>query len=221
VRVRDLTFVGVIGVLLVLGLALAWATTPPGVSGPSPAVPTFSNASANAATAPRRVTLLPTDCADVLSGKVDPAALLARPIGSVSVHTVLGQPAPGVGLLERLSCSWSGPGQKAPLLSMTLTAFADPAAAARQRERNINAETDAQSAAVVPLGDARATLLTEQTRSLLMVAYDRYTVDASLPPGVVPGQQEQSVLVDVVRRALPTLPPMTPPAPPAPAASRR
>jgi hypothetical protein len=54
-----------------------------------------------------------------------------------------------------------------------------------------------------------------------MVAYDRYTVDASLPPGVVPGQQEQSVLVDVVRRALPTLPPMTPPAPPAPAASRR
>jgi hypothetical protein len=46
-------------------------------------------------------------------------------------------------------------------------------------------------------------------------------VDASLPPGVVPGEQAQSVLVDVVRRALPTLPPMTPPAPPAPAASRR
>jgi hypothetical protein len=212
-----------IGIMIVIGFALGWSSLPAAHSASTLAVPSFASQDGRAAAPPvaPRSTLLPTDCADVLTGPADASALLAQPTGSVGVHTVLGLAAPSVGLLERVSCAYQRGGQPSQLLGLNLAAFSDPRSADDQRLRNIAAERgDTRSATPVSLGGAKALLLAERTGARLMVAYDRYTVTATLPPGVVADAQAGPVLVDLVRRVLPTLPPPsaaaqpgTPPAP--------
>jgi hypothetical protein len=208
-----------IGVMVVVGFALAWASLPASRVPPALAVPTFTAPAGQSgpaqAVAPRS-TLLPTDCAEVLTGPVDASALLGQPTGSVGVRTVWGVPAPSVGILERVNCGYQRAGQGVPAMQLGLAAFADQPSAAAQRLRNVAAERgDTRANVPVALGDATADLLTQPTRSLLMVDYDRYTVTASLANGVVPDDQVRPVLVDLVRRVLPTLAPPAAPAPPA------
>ncbi|MDT7629949.1 MAG: hypothetical protein QOI50_1879, partial [Pseudonocardiales bacterium] len=161
---------------------------------------------------------------EVLNGPVDAAGLLAQPTGSVAVHTVLGVPSTSVGLLERMNCGYQRNGATGgagdPMLQLGLAAFSDGSAADEQRLRNVAAERgDTLAAAPIALGEAHAVLLTEPARTVLMTAYDRYTVTASLDRGVFPAAQEGPVLVDLVRRVLPNLAP--PPAAPAPPPASR
>ena len=193
------------GVVLVGGIG--WASSPVSVSTAPLPVPTFSTRSAAPAGPPPRTTLLPTDCADLLAGQPDMAALLGRPSGSVDPHSVVGVAAPSVGQLERLTCSYRQ-GGKDTGLSLILSAFANPTAAATQRDRNIAAErADTLANTPEPMGDAKATVLTERDRRMLMVAYDRYTLTEALAPGVVPDGQQTPVLTDLAQRLLPGLAP--------------
>lgn len=197
------------GVVLVGGIGYAWARQPAVVTGAPLAVPSFSAPAAGAGAAARapRTSLLPTDCADLLPGQPDMAALLGRPSGSVGVHSVVGVAAPSVGQLERLTCTYQQ-GGRANGLTLTLGAFDDPTGAAAQRDRNIEAErADTLSAEPAPLGVARATVVTERAARLLMVAYDRYTLTVRLAPGVVPDDQQAPMLTDLAQRVLPGLPP--------------
>jgi hypothetical protein len=205
---------------LVTGAVLTWFGA--GASSGTSAVdlPTFTAQGEEAAPplVQSRATLLPADCAGVLTGPVDAAGLLAQPTGSVAVHTMLGVPSTSVGLLERMSCGYqrSGPtgGSGAPMLQLGLSAFSDSSAAGEQRLRNVAAERgDTRAAVPVALGEAAAVLLTEPTRTVLMAAYDRYTVTASLNHGVFPAAEEGPVLVDLTRRVLPNLAPAAAPAP--------
>jgi hypothetical protein len=205
-----------LGVMVVVGFALGWASSPASRVPPATPVPSFTAQTGQSAGGPAvapRATLLPADCAEVLTGTVDAAALLGQPTGSVGVRTVLGVASPSVGLLERMSCGYQR-GQGAPVLQVGLAAFRDAPAADKQRMRNVAAERgDTRAATPISLGDTRAVLLSQPTRSLLMVAYDRYTVTASLAHGVVPDAQVGPVLADLVRRVLPTLAPAAAPAP--------
>jgi hypothetical protein len=211
--------------MVVVGFALGWASLPASRTPPALAVPTFAAQAGQlgpAATVAPRATLLPTDCAEVLTGPVDASALLGQPTGTVGVHTVMGVPAPSVGIVERVSCGYQAPGQGGPTLQLGLAAFTDAPSAAAQRLRNIAAERgDTRASAPVALGDAHAVLLNQPTRSLLMVDYDRYTVTASLAHGVVPDAQDGPVLVDLVRRVLPNLAPPAAVEGPAPVAPSR
>jgi hypothetical protein len=171
------------------------------------AVPRFLAPRAPAAApAAARTGLLP-DCGQLLPGSIDPAALLAQPSGSVAVHPVIGTPAPAVAMLARTSCTYhraSGGKGSDMLGQVSLSAFADPASAATQRQRNVAAQGSAPGSAVVPvaLGAARATMLTSATSAVLMSSYDRYTVTVSLPRAMFPPAEERDVLVDLTRRAL-------------------
>jgi hypothetical protein len=201
---------------LVAGAVLAWVDAGASHGTPAVVVPAFTAQVEQAVPPPvqPRATLLPADCAEVLSGPVDAAGLLAQPTGSVAVHTMVGVPSTSVGLLERMSCGYqrNGPGGRAgdPMLQLGLAAFNDGSAADEQRLRNVVAERDdTRAAAPIALGEARAVLLTEPARTVLMTAYGRYTVTASLNHGVFPAAQEGPVLVDLVRRVLPNLAPPT------------
>ncbi|HTF54668.1 MAG TPA: hypothetical protein VK735_45115, partial [Pseudonocardia sp.] len=86
--------------------------------------------------------------------------------------------------------------------------FTDPDAAAEQRGRNVAAESpDTQASRQVELGGAKATLLTEPSRTLLLVDFDRYTLSASIAPGVVPADKPEPVLTDLAQRILANLVP--------------
>jgi hypothetical protein len=206
---------------LVAGAVLTWVDAGASHDTSAVVVPTFTAQAEQAVPSPvrSRATLLPADCAGVLSGPVDAAGLLAQPTGSVAVHTVLGVPSTSVGLLERMNCGYqrNGPtgGAGGPMLQLGLAAFSDESAAEGQRLRNVAAERgDTLAAAPIALGEAHAVLLTEPARTVLMTAYDRYTVTASLDRGVFPAAREGPVLVDLVRRVLPNLaPPAAAPAP--------
>ena len=212
-----------IGIMIVFGFAVGWSKTTAAQGASTLAVPSFASQDGKAAapSAAPRTTLLPADCAEALSGPVDAAALLAQPTGSVGVRTTLGVAAPSVGLLERMSCAYQRGGAPNQLLGLTLAAFTDAQSADDQRLRNIAAERgDTRSATPVSLGGAKALLLTETTGPRLMVAYDRFTLTATLPPGVVADGQAGPVLVDLVRRVLPTLSPAAAQPAPAPAPTR-
>ena len=115
-----------IGVMVVVGFALGWASLPASRTPPALAVPTFTAPAGQSEPVPAvapRSTLLPTDCADVLTGPVDASALLGQPTGSVAVRTVMGMPAPSVGILERVSCGYQRAGQGVPAMQLGLAAF--------------------------------------------------------------------------------------------------
>lgn len=197
------------GAAVVVGLGCVWASQPTSDDAAPLAVPSFATPTRSAAVSsvPPRPTLLPTDCADVLPGHTDMAALLGKPNGSVGVHTVVGQPSASVSQLERLTCNYQPAGGPATGLVLNLTAFADPASAAAQRDRNVAAEGDARASSPAALGSARATLLIEPDRRLLLVSYDRYTLSLGIAPGVVGDDQVEPVLTDLAQRVLPGLPP--------------
>jgi len=208
------------GAVLFVG---CWASL--GGSHPSTvAVPRFAAPAAPAAAAPAPRTGLLPDCDQVLPTAVDPAALLAQPSGSVAVHGIVGTPAPSVDLLARTSCNYHrGVGKAAQTLGqVNLSAFADPAAAESQRQRNLAVEQADPGCAAQPvtLGAARATLLTSPAATVLMTSYGRYTVTTTLPHGLFPPDEERDVVTDLTRRALATTieAPPAPPAQPAPAA---
>lgn len=213
-----------LGTVLLLSGAFGWASQPAASEAPFLPVPTFAapapTLDPSAARVSRRATLLPTECGDLLSTPVDASALLAQPVGSLGAHAVVGVSSPSVGLLERLTCNYRRADRGAPVLVLGLGAFTDPGAAVRQRDRNIAAERgDTRAARHVPLGNASSTLLTQPTRYLLMVAYDRYTVTLQLARGVIPDDQVEQVLVDAARRVWPEVAPALPPTLPQP--SRR
>ena len=184
------------------------------VGGPRPsetALPAFRPPPAAVAATPAPRTGLLPDCTELLPTSIDPAALLAQPSGSVAVHTVVGTPAPAVDLLARTSCTYhrvgstkSSAGGSGTLSQVNLSAFATPAAAEIQRQRNIAAggAGPGSTTAPVTLGAAHATLLTGPTATILMTSYDRYTITASLPPGLFPAGEASDVLIDLTRRAL-------------------
>lgn len=198
-----------VAMLVLAGFGVAWAGDAGG-QGASVAVtlvPSFgpTRVSPSVATPPRP-TMLPTDCAEVLPGPTDMAALLGAPTGSVGVRTVLGVPSPQVGQLERLTCNFQAPGRPGPALVLTLTAFTDATAATTQRDRNLAAErSDSRAAQMAPLGSARATLLTQSGRRMLMVANNRFTLTAGIAAGTVPDAAAEPVLTDLAQRVLPTL----------------
>lgn len=182
-------------------------------------VPTFT---APATTAPpgiqptERSTLLPSDCTEILTGPVDMAALLAQPAGSYLVDTLIGVGSPSVGMLEQLTCTYQhlnqNTGPSTAALVVRLGAFTEPDAAARQRNRNLAAETgDIIAAHPETVGEARGALLTQHTRHQLFLACERYTITLSLARGVVPDPQVEQVLTDLTRRIWPTLAPHPPP----------
>jgi len=198
-----------VAAVLVGALSYLWVRPPEGALTSPINLPSFATVDvAPPDLAPGRTTLLPTDCTELLVGSPDMSALLGQPLGSVGTHSVVGQPSPSVGQLERLTCSYSVSGRDAPALVLTATGFTDPGAAAEQRGRNVVAEgPDTQAYRQVELGGAQATLLTESSRTLLLVDYDRYTLTASIAPGVVPSDKPDPVLTDLAQRVLANLVP--------------
>ena len=182
----------------------------PGGPGDDEAVPTFSSApSGGGALAPRaaRTTLLPGDCADVVTGPAM-SALLGLPVASVGVQTVLGQAAPSVGRLERVSCLYRRGGTRAstPDLAMVLAAYDTADSADRQLRTNLAAERSAARAADdLAIGSAPATLLDEGSTTVLLVTSGRSSLALTVRNGVIPPAQVRPVLVDLAQRTLPAL----------------
>ena len=197
-------------------------------------VPTFSSATnPGPSDRPARETLLPTDCTDVLSAE-RMAALLGQPLDGVAVRTVIGQPAPSVGQLERVTCRYQrvpsgrqldsrGVGQDwAGDVVIILTAYGTREQARNQHGTNVAAErSDARSAGNLSIGSAPAVLFDEATQTVLMVVSGRSAVSVAVQRGVVAPNDARAMLVDMAQRVLPTLAPEQPSAPAAPAARSR
>jgi hypothetical protein len=179
------------------------------------ALPGFTG-SARSSSAPApipRSTLLAAECPEDLPGPISVAALLGQPVDSVGVRSVRGVPAPSVGLLERVSCTYqrnegagssNSAGPARPVLVVTVAAFRDACSASQQRLRNLAAEQAPPSAtSPVPVpGATETTLLDEPAASVLMMDAGRYTLAATLPHGLFPHSQEPSVLADLTGRLL-------------------
>jgi hypothetical protein len=197
-----------VAALLVTALAYLWAGEPSGGVAGSVAVPSFAPTASVAPPAPTRPTLLPTNCADLLAGSPDMAALLGLPLDAVNTRAVIGLPSPSVGQLERVTCTYTATGQSAPGVVITAAAFTTPEEAVAQRDRNAAAESDTRSAEPVSIGAAHGSLLTEPGQHVLFVAYDRYLLTAGMNPALAPGGQVKPVLVDLVQRVLANLAPV-------------
>lgn len=187
----------------------------PGGAGENEPVPTFSSTpSAGSPLASRapRTTLLPADCTEVLAGP-GMSALLGLPVDSVDVRTVLGQPAPSVGRLERVSCLYRRTGNRAatPDLAMALAAYDTSESADGQLRTNLASERPAARAADdLAIGSARATLLDEGATTVLLVTSGRFSLSMTMRDGVVAPAQVRAVLVDLAQRTLPALAPEPP-----------
>lgn len=182
------------------------------------AIPTFSSARPAPSARPARETLLPTDCADVLSAE-QMAALLAQPIEGVSAHALIGQPAPSVGQLERVTCQYqriSGAGgggvtpasqSTSPDVVIILTAYGNGEQARDQQATNVDAErAGARSVTNLSVGSAPAVLFDEGNQDVLMVTTGRSAVSVTLRRGVVATPDPRGVLVDLAQRVMPVLP---------------
>lgn len=172
-------------------------------------IPTFSSDPARqAAGAPSRETLLPTDCADVLpDDKV--SALLGLPVDGIQGRTVIGVGSPSVGRLERVTCRYHERSDRAgSALDLNLYAYTDADAALRQMGINVAAERSTSSGSEeFMIGAAKAALLTQRNSTMLLVANGQYTVAMTLVDGIVPADVTRPVMVDLVQRVLPELPP--------------
>jgi hypothetical protein len=174
-------------------------------------IPTFEaspGAGARSA-APARETLLPLDCTDVISG-TKMSALLGQPVDSVGVHTVLGQAAPAVGRLERVTCQYKRAGNRGavPDVELILAAYTTRSAADSQLTTNAAAERhEAQSAENLAIGSARAVLFAERGKNVLLVSSGRSSVSMTLQRGVIAPNLTRSVMVDLAQRVLPNLAP--------------
>jgi hypothetical protein len=184
-------------------------------------VPTFPAASATptivAAAGPALVGHLPADCEQMV-GRDELPMLFGLPVDSVAVQTVQGVPAPSVGRLERLDCTYTvadpGTPQQGVVLQMTVGLFADAAAARDQHGRNVADEgvggsTSDQSG----LGAAVASAVQRGSETVLLTCYDAVTVDLHLPgrPAPLP---PRDLLTDLARRVLARVAPQPPAAAP-------
>lgn len=185
------------GAATVLAMIVVSACAPPGPV----AVPTFPPdppAAAAAASAERQPI---DDCDDVLPSEQLPG-LLALPVDSVRVKTVMDRPAPSVGRLGRMRCVYSVVDPKASrtgtVLTVTVGTFRDAPAAHDQYERNV-ADLGADRSSRPELGGVAATAVELPTGTTLLTAYGPATVDLEVGRRPVPLEPED-LLVDLARR---------------------
>lgn len=187
-------------------------------SGPelaTPPIPTFPGPGAAApASAPApRSTLIPTDCNQMLS-KDDLPNLLGLPIGSIDVRALRDVPAPSVGRLERVTCTYTSTGgagapqQGSQVLKLLASGYSTPEAAQAQVGVNNKVEQSSGVTGVdTPIGAASGTFFSDPDGPILVVAYKRVTLSLSLNRGSLSSEQARSVLVDLAQRVLPVLVP--------------
>jgi hypothetical protein len=192
-------------------------------------VPTFPDVPVTTAPAAPGATdegAIPDDCTEML-GLDDLGALLGLPLGSVTVGSLVGVPAPSVGRTERTDCAYAGtgggPARGRPLLALNAAAYTNPAAASTQWQLN-TAQQDGPHTDL-PIGAASGVLVDQAGDTLLTVLYGSGTLTFTLPDRPLPGgATPQSVLVDLAQRILPTIartaPSATPTPTPTPAPTR-
>jgi hypothetical protein len=201
--------------LAALALTALLAGCSSGTELATPPVPTFPGPGAAAPTsapAPRS-TLVPTDCNQILS-KDELPNLLGLPLGSIDVRSLRDVPAPSVGRLERVTCTYTStggagaPGQGQQVLKMLASGYSTPEAAQAQVAVNNQVEQSSGITGVdTPIGAAAGTFFSDPDGPILVVTYRRVTVSASLNRGSLSADQARSVLVDLVQRVLPVLVP--------------
>jgi hypothetical protein len=181
----------------------------------TPPIPTFPGPGAAAPTsapAPRS-TLIPTDCNQMLS-KDDLPNLLGLPIGSLDVRALRDVPAPSVGRLERVTCTYTSAGgagapqQGSQVLKLLASGYATPEAGQAQVGINNKVEQSSGVTGVdTPIGAASGTFFSDPDGPILVVGYKRVTLSLSLNRGSLSSDQARSVLVDLAQRVLPVLVP--------------
>lgn len=213
-----------------LALLAGCASAP--VAGPS--LPTFPetgavSSSAMASTA-RDAGVVPDDCSRILPvGEL--VAVFGMPLDSVVVRTTVGVPAPSVGRLERMDCTYSGTAAAGPdsgrrLLAINAAAYTTPAAARAQWLLNAAIEDGVHRDQ--PVGTASGVLVERPGEALLAIQYGSGTVTLDLPDRPLPpGSNPAAMLVDLARRVLPTIagaassPTAAPTTPPGPVRAMR
>jgi hypothetical protein len=207
-RVRWLAVVGTLAALVLAGCSSEpTLTTPP--------VPTFPGPGAAPATSapPPRSTLIPTDCNQMIS-KDDLPNLLGLPLGTVDVHALRDVPAPSVGRLERVTCTYTStggagaPSQGSQVLKLGASGYTTPDAA--QAQVDVNNQVEQQSGVTgvpTPIGAASGTYFSDPDGPILVVIYKRVTMNLSLNRGSLSADQARSVLADLAQRVLPVLVP--------------
>jgi hypothetical protein len=148
---------------------------------------------------------LPADCEQLL-GHDELPELLGLPVGSITVRIVLGVPAPAVGRLQRMDCTYTVTDPNAPplgvVLQMSVGLYRDAAAARDQHDRNVADEQVGASSSRQPhLGAATATVVQRGAEYVLLTTYGRLTVDFDLAPRAEPLPPED-LLTDLARRVL-------------------
>jgi hypothetical protein len=181
----------------------------------TPAIPTFPGPGAappTSAPAPRS-TLIPTDCNQMLS-KDELPNLLGLPLGSVDVHALRDVPAPSVGRLERVTCTYTSnggagaPNQGSQVLKLGASGYDSQQAALAQVAVNNDVEQKSGVNGVnTPIGAATGTYFSDPDGPILVVSYRQVTLSLSLSRGALSADQSRSVLVDLAQRVLPVLVP--------------
>lgn len=228
-KARRRFVIAAVGIICSLGLGGASACARGASADERLPVPTFAESSAGATTGPgAKKTGLPDDCAELLSVD-DLGALFALPIGSVSLRTVRGVPAPSVGRTERVTCSYTrSDANAAAVLDVNIGRYTDEAAAAEHWSVNSAAESGGGPGTAIAIGDAKAMLVERPAQATLLVVYRLDTLTFVLPARAAGSRPAQDVLVDLAKRLIPvvaaTLPPPSttpPPPPPDPAGTGR
>jgi hypothetical protein len=207
--------VAAVSSLTALALTALLAGCSSGTELATPPIPTFPGPGAAAATsapAPRS-TLIPIDCNQILS-KDDLPNLLGLPLGSLDVRSLRDVPAPSVGRLERVTCTYTStggagaPSQGSQVLKMVASGYTTPEAAQSQVALNNQVEQNSGVSGVdTPIGAASGTFFSDPDGPILVVAYRRVTASLSLNRGSLSADQARSVLVDLSQRVLPVLVP--------------
>jgi hypothetical protein len=201
----------------VIGASLVLCAGCSGGAVPGPGLPTFPNsggASSTATSAVHDAGVLPDDCGRVLPpGEL--VAVFGMPLDSVVVRTTIGVPAPSVGRVERIDCTYSGTAVAGrdsgkPVLAVNAAAYTTSAAARAQWKLNAAAEDGAHRD--LPVGTAAGVLVERPGESLLTVQYGSGTLTLRLPARPLPGGSTPALmLVDLARRVLPTMAGVAPP----------
>jgi hypothetical protein len=175
------------------------------------AVPEFPPP-APAVTASRAAGPTILDCDGLLSAD-EATVLLGLPIDGVAVTSIQGVPAPAVGRVERLGCTYSAIVPSWPVrgevLAVTVGRFADADAARAQSDRN-SVDVAGNASVPVALGTATARIAPLAGTTQLLVAYRQFTLDLTLPDSAAGRRGPEAVLVDLARRILARLSAPTP-----------
>jgi hypothetical protein len=196
----------------VIGAALAFLTSCSGAPVPEPSLPTFAESSglssSAAASAAQDAGVVPDDCSRILPVP-ELVAVFGMPLDSIVVKTTVGVPAPSVGRVERMDCTYSGTAAAGPdsgkrVLAINAAAYTTPAAAHAQWVLNTAGEDGVHRDA--PVGTAPGVLVERAGETLLAVQYGSGTVTILLPNRPLPpGSTTAAMLVDLARRVLPTM----------------